>query len=110
MTSVVAAVLAVVLLTDAKPRPAQGARPDETDRVISTSLARWETAPITLFDVTRERRGAHRVACGFYRRREPQGSPEHPFGWVDGKLVMRFGPVWNPATLCLIKNYHMPLP
>ncbi|MBR7620986.1 hypothetical protein JKL49_16450 [Phenylobacterium sp. 20VBR1] len=83
----------------------------ETLADITVELSRLEGHAVTLLDHAHELRDGHEVICGIYGATEGRLGPANrkPFGWVDGKLVMSWGPEVNPATRCLQENYGMPL-
>ncbi len=83
--------------------PSEGAR-----KSIGEELSKREGGGVIIVEATFTRQDGHSVACGLYRKKEQH--EVRPFGWVDGKLVMQWGPVWNPATRCLVDHYNMPLP
>lgn len=73
------------------------------------ALAAREHGRVEILDATQEVQSGQHVTCGIYRKIGSSG-PAHVFGWIDNNLVMKFGPNWNPATICLIKHYNAPLP
>ncbi|NKJ43920.1 hypothetical protein [Novosphingobium sp. SG720] len=81
----------------------------EQHRIIVAALSKFEHSPVEILAYTQEKRAGHNVICGIYRKIGRSGSASL-FGWIDNKLVMRFGPDWNPATICLIKHYNAPMP
>ena len=80
----------------------------EKQRILK-ALASHEHGRYEILHATQETRSGQHVTCGLYRKIGSNG-PAHLFGWIDNRLVMKFGPDWNSATICLIKHYNAPLP
>jgi hypothetical protein len=87
------------------------------DRIkqVTDQLSRRDGHPVVIVESVRGRFQGHDVLCGIYRPANAPPKPGEPpvvrdFSVVDGKLVMVWGQDWNPGTLCLIRNYEMPLP
>lgn len=84
---------------------------EEISATITQALTDRVGESVEIVDATRERRKEGEVVCGLYATRaEKVAKSGRPFSWSDGHLIMTWGPNWNIGTVCLIANYHFPLP
>ena len=85
-----------------------GADASQTQRILA-ALSAHDRGRFEILDATEEVRSGQHVTCGIYRKIGSRG-PANLFGWINNRLVLKFGPNWNAATICLIKHDNAPLP